>query len=220
MRSQLVLWPILLKPTMQPEARKLITFWSNGIWQTAMTHWRKIFVWAVCPLWEHCHAWCWRLAWRKWFTCWSNSRWNWEQISHRWRTSGRSPVEMRLRRSVMWWPPSDLTTKVVWQCWMRFSLVYWKRYLNTPLMTVETLVPGCEKLQWMVGSRSDRWFVVKMRLYIVFLALYTLVTTCPSELLQPESVQEIMIGFAQQAVEIIDRTRGLAGSLFCKLVYQ
>lgn len=52
-----------------------------------------------------------------------------------------------------------------------------------------------------------------------YLALYTLVTTCPSELLQPDTMHEIMIGFAQQAVEIIDRTRGLAGSLFWKLVY-
>lgn len=56
--------------------------------------------------------------------------------------------------------------------------------------------------------------------FFFHLALYTLVTSCPIEFLQPETVHDVMVGFAQQAVEIIDRTRGLAGSLFCKLVYQ
>lgn len=67
------------------------------------------------------------------------------------------------------------------------------------------------------------FFLILVDIYIFDrsnLALYTLVTTCPVGLLRPESIHETMVGFAQQAVEIIDRTRGLAGSLFWKLVYQ
>lgn len=56
--------------------------------------------------------------------------------------------------------------------------------------------------------------------YNCFAALYTLLTTCPNYLLKEEHVVSAMVGFAQQAVEIIDRTRGLAGQLFWKLVYQ
>lgn len=52
------------------------------------------------------------------------------------------------------------------------------------------------------------------------MALYRLVTICPKDVLRPDTVHAIMTGFAQQAVENIDRTRGLAGSLFCKLVNQ
>lgn len=49
--------------------------------------------------------------------------------------------------------------------------------------------------------------------------LYQLVTVCPKELLTEELVLKIMRGLAQQAVEKIDRTRGLAGKLFCALVH-
>lgn len=49
--------------------------------------------------------------------------------------------------------------------------------------------------------------------------LYQLVIVCPQELLTEELVMSIMRGLAQQAVEKIDRTRGLAGKLFCQLVW-
>ncbi|XP_037025535.1 tubulin-specific chaperone D [Bradysia coprophila] len=49
--------------------------------------------------------------------------------------------------------------------------------------------------------------------------LYTLLTICPNDLLKPQIVRNIMLGLAQQAVESIDRTRGLAGNLFCKIVH-
>lgn len=52
------------------------------------------------------------------------------------------------------------------------------------------------------------------------LVLHTLVTICPKDLLKPQIVSSIMLGLAQQAVESIDRTRGLAGNLFCKLIHQ
>lgn len=56
--------------------------------------------------------------------------------------------------------------------------------------------------------------------HIFFPVLYTLVTICPHELLKPQIVRSIMLGLAQQAVESIDRTRGLAGNLFCKIIQQ
>lgn len=49
--------------------------------------------------------------------------------------------------------------------------------------------------------------------------LYQIVTLCPKERLNPDLVHQIMCGLAQQAVEKIDRTRGLAGRLFCLLVH-
>jgi Tubulin folding cofactor D C terminal len=51
-------------------------------------------------------------------------------------------------------------------------------------------------------------------------ALYLLLTSCPPGLLDPDTVHQTMTGLAQQAVEKIDRTRGLAGKLFCNLVHQ
>jgi tubulin-specific chaperone D len=51
-------------------------------------------------------------------------------------------------------------------------------------------------------------------------ALFVLITNCPHDLLDPTTVHEVMIGLAQQSVEKIDRTRGLAGKLFCNLVHQ
>lgn len=50
-------------------------------------------------------------------------------------------------------------------------------------------------------------------------AIFLLVTSCPKELLKPAVIHRIMSGFAQQSVEKIDRTRGLAGKLFCNLVH-
>lgn len=47
-----------------------------------------------------------------------------------------------------------------------------------------------------------------------------LLKNCPQELLKPEIVTKVMQGLAQQAVEKIDRTRGLAGRLFCGIVHQ
>ncbi|XP_055684978.1 tubulin-specific chaperone D [Lutzomyia longipalpis] len=49
--------------------------------------------------------------------------------------------------------------------------------------------------------------------------LFTVVTTCPQDILQPSVVHSIMTEFAQKAVEKIDRTRGLAGKLFCNLIH-
>ena len=49
--------------------------------------------------------------------------------------------------------------------------------------------------------------------------LFQLVTICPTEWLTEELVMKTMRGLAQQAMEKIDRTRGLAGKLFCQLVW-
>lgn len=51
-------------------------------------------------------------------------------------------------------------------------------------------------------------------------ALYSILTTCPHQYLKPDIVHSIMLGFIQQAVEKIDRTRGLAGKLFSNLINQ
>ncbi|KAI8125318.1 Tubulin-specific chaperone D [Lucilia cuprina] len=50
-------------------------------------------------------------------------------------------------------------------------------------------------------------------------AIYELMTCCPRDIIQPAHVHEVMLDFMQQAVEKIDRTRGLAGRLFCQLVH-
>ncbi|XP_055382719.1 tubulin-specific chaperone D [Condylostylus longicornis] len=50
-------------------------------------------------------------------------------------------------------------------------------------------------------------------------ALFQLITTCPRELLTPSFIHQVMTELAQQAVEKIDRTRGLAGRLFYSLVF-
>lgn len=50
-------------------------------------------------------------------------------------------------------------------------------------------------------------------------ALYELATQCPRDMLTPQQVHQIVVGFMQQAVEKIDRTRGLAGRLCCKLTH-
>ncbi|KAH8317763.1 hypothetical protein KR074_009400 [Drosophila pseudoananassae] len=50
-------------------------------------------------------------------------------------------------------------------------------------------------------------------------SLYEIVTECPPELLSSEHVHNIVVGFMQQAVEKIDRTRGLGGRLACQLVH-
>lgn len=49
--------------------------------------------------------------------------------------------------------------------------------------------------------------------------LYQVITSCPSDRLNPEVVHKVMSGFAQQSVEKIDRTRGIAGKLFHSLLY-
>lgn len=51
-------------------------------------------------------------------------------------------------------------------------------------------------------------------------ALYRMITTCPHHFLRSEIVHAILCGFLQQAVEKIDRTRALAGKLFCKTIYR
>lgn len=51
-------------------------------------------------------------------------------------------------------------------------------------------------------------------------ALYKLIVTVPHEHLNEHKVQAIVGGLLQQAVEKIDRTRALAGKLFCKIIYQ
>ncbi|SPP79297.1 tubulin-specific chaperone D [Drosophila guanche] len=50
-------------------------------------------------------------------------------------------------------------------------------------------------------------------------SLYQIITQCPPAMLSPEHVHQIVVGFMQQAVEKIDRTRGLAGRLCCKLIH-
>ncbi|XP_017009809.2 tubulin-specific chaperone D [Drosophila takahashii] len=50
-------------------------------------------------------------------------------------------------------------------------------------------------------------------------SLYEIVTQCPPALLTSEHVHLIVAGFMQQAVEKIDRTRGLGGRLCCQLIH-
>lgn len=50
-------------------------------------------------------------------------------------------------------------------------------------------------------------------------ALTTLVTSLPKQLLRPEHVVQTMQGLSKQAVENIDRTRGMAGKLFSSIVH-
>ncbi|KAG5683911.1 hypothetical protein PVAND_013169 [Polypedilum vanderplanki] len=49
--------------------------------------------------------------------------------------------------------------------------------------------------------------------------LYQLIINCPSDRLDSNVIHKVMTGFAQQSVEKIDRTRGIAGKLFHNLVY-
>lgn len=51
-------------------------------------------------------------------------------------------------------------------------------------------------------------------------ALYKLIVTIPQEYLDEQKVHAVISGLLQQAVEKIDRTRALAGKLFCKIVYK
>lgn len=51
-------------------------------------------------------------------------------------------------------------------------------------------------------------------------ALYKLVVTMPQDLLSEIRVHEVICGLLQQSVEKIDRTRALAGKLFCKIIYK
>ncbi|EDW03869.1 tubulin-specific chaperone D [Drosophila grimshawi] len=50
-------------------------------------------------------------------------------------------------------------------------------------------------------------------------ALFELITECPNYMHGPFNVPRIVLGFMQQAVEKIDRTRGLAGRLLCRLIH-
>ncbi|KAH8412266.1 hypothetical protein KR009_000944 [Drosophila setifemur] len=50
-------------------------------------------------------------------------------------------------------------------------------------------------------------------------SLYAIVSECPPDLLSSEQVHRIVVGFMQQAVEKIDRTRGLGGRLCCQLIH-
>lgn len=49
--------------------------------------------------------------------------------------------------------------------------------------------------------------------------LFQLIKACPVERIEADIVHNIMSGFAQQSVEKIDRTRGIAGKLFHSLLY-
>lgn len=51
-------------------------------------------------------------------------------------------------------------------------------------------------------------------------ALFKLITTIPHDSLDPSKVHAVVTGLVQQAVEKIDRTRALAGKLFCNLIFQ
>lgn len=77
----------------------------------------------------------------------------------------------------------------------------------------------------MIGNDSyaalvNRWNGIANIFDFYSTELYNLLTQSPPEALKPDTVHAIMAGFCQQATEIIDRTRGLAASLFCKLIYQ
>ncbi|XP_030384442.1 tubulin-specific chaperone D [Scaptodrosophila lebanonensis] len=50
-------------------------------------------------------------------------------------------------------------------------------------------------------------------------AAFDIITSCPHSLLSSTHVHQIVVGFMQQAVEKIDRTRGLAGRLCCELIH-
>lgn len=51
-------------------------------------------------------------------------------------------------------------------------------------------------------------------------ALYKFIVAAPHEYLDETKVLSIVRGLLQQAVEKIDRTRALAGKLFCKIIFQ
>lgn len=51
-------------------------------------------------------------------------------------------------------------------------------------------------------------------------ALYKLIITIPHDFLDENKVHAVMCGLLQQAVEKIDRTRALAGKLFCRIIYK
>lgn len=51
-------------------------------------------------------------------------------------------------------------------------------------------------------------------------ALFKLVTTMPHDMLDATKVHAVVTGLVQQSVEKIDRTRALAGKLFCSLIFQ
>lgn len=50
-------------------------------------------------------------------------------------------------------------------------------------------------------------------------ALYEILNQCPKDLLTAQQVHQTVVRFMQQAVEKIDRTRGLAGRLCCQLIH-
>ncbi|XP_075153533.1 tubulin folding cofactor D [Haematobia irritans] len=50
-------------------------------------------------------------------------------------------------------------------------------------------------------------------------AIFDLLKQCPKDLLQAKHIHNIIVGFMQQAVEKIDRTRGLAGRLLCQIIH-
>ncbi|XP_061386956.1 tubulin-specific chaperone D [Musca vetustissima] len=50
-------------------------------------------------------------------------------------------------------------------------------------------------------------------------AIFELIKICPKDILQPQQIHQIVVGFMQQAVEKIDRTRGLAGRLLCQMIH-
>lgn len=51
-------------------------------------------------------------------------------------------------------------------------------------------------------------------------ALYKIIVTLPHDQLDEEKVHAVVSGLLQQSVEKIDRTRALAGKLFCKIIYK
>jgi tubulin-specific chaperone D len=49
--------------------------------------------------------------------------------------------------------------------------------------------------------------------------LHQMLVSCPPDRLEPQIVHDVVSGLAQQSVEKIDRTRGMAGKLFHSLVF-
>ncbi|KAH8392467.1 hypothetical protein KR215_009267 [Drosophila sulfurigaster] len=79
---------------------------------------------------------------------------------------------------------------------------------------IECLLQGLD--EYTLDNRGDIGAWVREA---AMTALYEIITQCPKELLLPQHVHQTMVGFMQQAVEKIDRTRGLAGRLCCRLIH-
>lgn len=98
---------------------------------------------------------------------------------------------------------------------------------------VETF--GFEKTQWLDVVELDKvvnCYLVALQEYTIdnrgdigawvreaaMVALSKLIVACPAQMMKSEWVHALTTGLLQQAVEKIDRTRALAGKLFCRVI--